>query len=329
MRQQLSFAGQSIAVRWLVWLGVILAFPIQAQNWPEHAIRYIVPFPPGGGSDVVARAIALKLTQSWGQQVVVDNRPGAATILGCDLAAKAPADGYTLLHASSSYAINPALQKKMPYESLKDHLAVTQATFQPYVLVVHPSLPVHDTRGLIALLRSKPDGIIFASPGTGSGGHLATERFMLASQTRMLHVAYRGGSPALTDLISGQVQLMFPTILAVTAQLKSGRLRSVAVSSAQRSSALPDLPTIAESGLSGFDVTSWNGVMTPAGVTPAIIAKIHRDVVIALQSAEVRDRLKADGAEAVGSTPEQFTRHIMHEMQQWARVIKSAGLTGL
>jgi len=297
-----------------------------AQQYPVRPVRFIVPFAPGGGSDVVARAIAYKLSETWGQQVVVDNRPGAATILGTDLAAKAPPDGYTLLLASASYSINPSLHKKLPYATLKDHIPVTQTAFQPYVLVVHPSVPARNVKEFLALARAKPGALNYGSPGTGSGGHLAVEHFRLVTRTNMVHVPYRGGAPALTDLIAGQVQFMFPTVLAVAPHIKTGRLRSVAVTSGKRSVALPDLPTIAESGVPGFEAVSWNGVMTPAGVPAAIISKIHRDIVQALQAHDVRDKLSADGAEPVGNTPEEFTRLIRHDVEKWATVTKAAAL---
>ncbi|HTE16667.1 MAG TPA: tripartite tricarboxylate transporter substrate binding protein [Burkholderiales bacterium] len=305
---------------------MLISTPIFAQHWPVRPVRYIVPFPPGGGSDVAARAIAVKLSEAWGQQVVVDNRPGAATLLGTDLAAKAPPDGYTLLHASASYAINPHLQKKMPYETLKDHTPVTQAAYQPYVLVTHPSVAARNVKEFIALARAKPGALNFGSPGAGSGGHLAVEHFRLASNTVMVHVPYRGGAPALTDLIAGQIQFMFPTMLAVAPHVKTGRLRSLAVTSAKRAAVLPDLPTISESGLPGFEATSWNGVMTPAGVAPAIIAKIHKDVVHALRAADVRDKLAADGAEAVGNTPQEFAQIIRNDLAKWGKVIAATGL---
>ena len=297
-----------------------------AQQYPVRPVRFIVPFAPGGGSDVVARAIAHKLSETWGQQVVVDNRPGAATILGTDLAAKAPPDGYTLLMASASYSINPYLHKHLPYETLKDHIPVTQTAFQPYLLVLHPSVPARDVKEFLALARAKPGALTFGSPGTGSGGHLAVEHFRLVTNTTMVHVPYRGGAPALTDLIAGQIQFMFPTMLAVAPHIKTGRLRSLAVTSAKRSVALPDLPTISESGVPGFEAVSWNGVMTPAGVPHAIISKIHNEIVQALKARDVRDKLAADGAEPVGNTPEEFTRLIRHELDKWGKVTRAAGL---
>jgi len=310
----------------VVLLGIAAAPGALAQNYPARPVRFIVPFAPGGGSDVVARAIALRLGETWGQQVVVDNRPGAATILGTDLAAKAAPDGYTILMASASYSINPYLQKKLPYQTLKDHVPVTQTAFQPYVLAVHPSVAAKSVKEFLALARAKPGTLNFGSPGTGSGGHLAVEHFRLVTHTDMVHIPYKGGAPALTDLIAGQIQFMFPTMLAIAPHAKSGRLRSLAVSSLKRSAAMAELPTIAESGVAGFEATSWNGVMTPAGVAPAIVDKLYRDIAQTLQTSDVRDKLAADGAEAVGSSPQEFTRMIRAEIDKWAKVTKAAGL---
>lgn len=313
-------------------MGLVLATtafctPAQAQQqYPSRTVRFIVPFAPGGGSDIVARAIAIKLAENWKQQVIIDNRPGAATILGTDLAAKAAPDGYTILLASASYSINPYLQGKLPYETLKDHIPVTQTAAQPYVLVVNPGVPAKNVKEFLALVRAKPGTLNFSSPGTGSGGHLAVEHFRYVTGTNMVHVPYKGGAPALTDLIAGQVQFMFPTVLAVAPHMTTGRLRSLAVTSARRSSALPDIPTIAESGVPGFEAVSWNGVMTPAGVPAGIISRLHKDIVQVLQSADVRDKLAADGAEPVGSTPEEFTRMIRQELDKWAKVIKAANI---
>ena len=299
----------------------------QAQGqYPSKSVRFIVPFAPGGGSDIVARAIAIKLSENWKHQVVIDNRPGAATMLGTDMAAKAAPDGYTILLASASYSINPFLQRKLPYETLKDHIPVTQTAAQPYVIVVNPGIAARNVREFIALAKSKPGTLNFSSPGTGSGGHLAVEHFRHVTGTDMVHVPYKGGAPALTDVIAGQVQFMFPTVLAVAPHMTTGRLRSLAVTSGKRSSALPDIPTVAESGVPGFEAVSWNGVMTPAGVPAAIIGKLHKDIVQVLQSPDVRDKLAADGAEPVGSTPEEFARMIRQELDKWAKVIKAAGI---
>jgi len=298
----------------------------EGASFPAKPVRFIVGFAPGGGTDVVARGVANKLTEMWKQQVAVDNRPGAATIVGTELAARAPADGYTMLLASSSYAINAAFQKKLPYDPLKDLVAVTQTAFQPYVIVVYPGIPVRSVKDLITYARANPGKLNYGSPGSGSGGHLAAELFRMVTQTEMVHVPYRGGALALTDLLGGQIQMMFPTILTVVPHIKTGGMRSLAVTSSKRSSALPDVPTVAEAALPGFEAASWNGVMVPAGTSPAIIAKLNRDIVQVLKSSDVRDMLAADGAEPMGNTPEQFAKHIRDEIKKWTKVISVAGI---
>ena len=305
--------------------GPVIGAQPGGAEYPNRPIRYVVGFAPGGGPDIVARAIAVKLSEAWGQQVVVDNRPGAGTIIGTDIVAKSPADGYTLLHASASFGINPSLQTKLPYDP-KDLVAVMQTATQPYVFVVHPTVAVKNVKEFIALAKAKPNTLNFGSPGTGSGGHLAVELFKMVTATEMVHVPYRGGAPALTDLLGGQIQFMFPTILAVVQHMKGGRLRGIAMTSAKRSVALPDLPTVAESGVPGFEVSSWNGMMAPRGTPSAILAKINRDANKALNSPEVHEKLVADGAEPVGGPPEVFAGQISRDLAKWGKVIKAAGV---
>lgn len=297
-----------------------------ADTYPSRPVRYLVGFVPGGGTDVVARGICHKLSEVWGQQVVVDNRPGASTIIATEIAAKSPRDGYTLLHVGNSFVINPALYRKLPYDTLKDFTPVAQTTFQPYVIVVHPSAAARSVEELIALARAKPGTLNYGSPGRGSGGHLATELFRVLSKTDMVHVPYRGGAPALADLLGGQIQLMFATSVAVSPHLKSGRLRSLAVTSGRRSAMLPEIPTVAESGLPGYQVSAFNGVMVPVGTPAHIVSKLNRDIVQALKSPDVIAKLAADGAEPVGSAPEAFARYIRDEVQKWAKVIAAAGI---
>jgi tripartite-type tricarboxylate transporter receptor subunit TctC len=298
----------------------------QGVPYPVRPVRLIVPFAPGGGTDVVARALALKLAEMWGQQVVVDNRGGASTIIGTELAAKSPADGYTLLMATTTLAINPSLRRKLPYDTLKHLEPVSQAAFQAYVLAVHPSVPARDVKEFIALAKARPGTLNFGSPGTGSGSHLAGELFAMLSGVRLVHVPYKGSGPALTDLLGGQIQLIFGTILSTFPHVRSGKLRALGVSSPKRSAVLPDVPSIPEGGVAGYGATSWNGVMTPAGVPKPLLAKLNADVVKALQSPEVRERLAADGGEAVGSSAEEFRAHIRSEIAMWAKVVKAAGL---
>jgi tripartite-type tricarboxylate transporter receptor subunit TctC len=297
-----------------------------ARTYPLKPVRFIVPFAPGGGVDIVARSVAYKLTEIIGQQVIVDNRGGGGTIIGTELAAHAAPDGYTLLFGSTSLAINPSLHAKLPYDTLKDLTPVTQASFQAYVLAVHPSVPAKTVKAFIALAKAKPDSLTFGSPGLGSGSHLVAEFFALSTGTKTIHVPYKGSNPAMADLIGGQIQFTYGTILSVYPHVRSGKLRALAVSSSKRSTVMPDVPTIAEAGVPRFDATSWNGVLVPAGVPRPILARIHESVARALQSPEVRERLTGDGAEPVGSTPEQFAAFIRAEMAKWGKVIKAAGL---
>ncbi|MGZ8211354.1 MAG: tripartite tricarboxylate transporter substrate binding protein [Burkholderiales bacterium] len=298
----------------------------QPQNYPTKPIRFIVPFAPGGGVDIVARAIALKLTDIVGQQIIVDNRGGGGTIIGTELGARAVPDGYTLLFGSTTLSINPSLRSKLPYDTLKDLTAVTQASFQPYVLAVHPGVAAKSVKEFIALAKANPKTLTYGSPGLGSGSHLVAEFFGLATGTQMIHVPYKGSSLAVTDLIAGQINFTYGTILAMAPHVRSGKLRGLAVSSAKRSSVMPEVPTIAEAGVPRFDATSWNGVLVPSGVPRPIVDRIHSSVVRALHTPEVRERLTGDGAEPVGSTPEEFAAFIRAEIAKWGKVIKAAGL---
>jgi tripartite-type tricarboxylate transporter receptor subunit TctC len=297
-----------------------------AQPYPARPVRLIVPFAPGGGTDIVARAIAQKLTETWGQQVVVDNRGGGGTVIGTELGAKAAADGYTLLMGTTTLAINPSVRRKLPYDTLKDFAPVTQTAFQAYVLAIHASVPAKDVKEFIALAKAKPGTLNFGSPGTGSGSHLAGELFRAMSGTDLVHVPYRGSGPALADLVGGQIQFILGTILSTLPQVRAGRLRALGVSSVKRSAVIPDVPTIAEAGVPGYSAASWNGVLVPAGVPQPILRKLNADIIKVLQSAEVRERLAGDGAESVGSSAQEFGAFIRSEIEKWAKVVKTANL---
>ena len=303
-----------------------IAFGAFAQAYPNHPIKLVVPFPAGGTTDILARAAAQKLTESLGQAVVVDNRPGAAGNIGADLVAKSTPDGYTLLMGTvGTHAINPSLYSKMPYDHIKDFVPVVLVAGVPNVLVVNPALPVNSVADLIKLAKEKPGTINFASSGSGTSIHLSGELFKTMAGVDMTHVPYKGSAPALTDLMGGQVQIMFDNLPSSLAFIKSGKLRAIAVTSMARAPALPNVPTINESGLSGFEASSWFGVLAPAGTPAAIVARINAEVNKWLQSADAREKLLAQGAEAAGGSPEQFAAFIRSESEKWAKVVKASG----
>jgi tripartite-type tricarboxylate transporter receptor subunit TctC len=313
--------------RWALGaLFACIATVASAQGYPNRTIRLVVPFPAGGTTDILAREVAQKLTEVLGQAVVVDNRPGAAGNIGSDLVAKSAPDGYTLLMGTvGTHAINPSLYSKMPYDHVKDFAPVVLVAGVPNVLVVNPALPVNSVSDLIKLAKDKPGQINFASSGSGTSIHLSGELFKTMAGIDMTHVPYKGSSPALTDLIGGQVQIMFDNLPSALPQIKGGRLRAIAVTSLKRAPVLPDIPTINESGLPGFEASSWFGVLAPAGTPAAIVARINTEVNKWLQSADAREKLLGQGAEAAGGSPEGFATHIRAESEKWAKVVKASG----
>ncbi len=313
--------------RWaLALVTACIASGAFAQAYPNHSIRLVVPFPAGGTTDILARDVAKKLTDTLGQSVVVDNRPGAGGNIGADLVAKAPPDGYTLLMGTvGTHAINPSLYAKMPYDHIKDFVPVVLVAGVPNVLVVNPSVPVNSVADLIKLAKSKPGAINFASSGSGTSIHLSGELFKTMTGVDMTHVPYKGSSPALTDLMGGQVQIMFDNLPSSLALIKSGKLRAVAVTSLKRAPALPDVPTVSESGVPGFEASSWFGILAPAGTPAPIVAKLNAEVNKWLQSPEGKEQLLAQGAEVAGGPPEQFVAHIRAETDKWAKVVKASG----
>lgn len=297
-----------------------------AQGYPNKPVRMVVPFPPGGTTDILARAVGQKLSEAWGSQVIIDNRPGAGGNIGTDIVAKAAPDGYTLLMATvGTHAINGSLYAKLPFDPVKDFAPVTLVASVPNVLVVHPSLPATSVKELIALAKSKPGELTFASSGNGTSIHLAGELFKTMTGTKMLHIPYKGSAPAITDLLGGQTNMMFDNLPSAMPHIKSGKLRALAVTSAHRSAALPDVPTIAESGIPGYEASSWFGVVAPAGTPKEIVAKINADIVRGLSAPDLKDRLSGQGAEPVGNTPEQFAAYIKTETAKWAKVVKESG----
>ncbi len=298
-----------------------------AQDYPSRPIRFIVPFPPGGGNDVMARIIGQKFTDAFAQQVVVDNRGGAGGNIGTEIAARAAPDGYTLfLGGVGSHGTNPGLQSKLPYDPVKDFAPVSQIASAALVVAANPGLPAKSVGELVKYAQSRPGQINYASSGTGSIAHLSVELFNSMAKIKLQHVPYKGTGPALTDLLGGQVQLLFNSALSMLPQIRTNRVRALAVTSAARIAPLPEVPTIAESGVPGYDATSWYGLLAPARTPRAIIDKLNAEVVKAVRAPELRDRLHNEGAMAVGNTPEQFAAFIQRELARWAKVIKEAGI---
>jgi len=298
-----------------------------AQDYPVKPIRFIAPNLPGGPTDILARIIAQKLSDSLGQPVVVENRAGAAGNIGTEVAAKSPPDGYTLLSGNvATFGANVSLYKRLGFDPVKDFAPVVLVATQPNILVVHPSLPVTSVKELIALARARPGQLNYAGSGIGAVAHLAAELFKNMTGTNIVHIAYKSAAPALIDLIAGQTQLMFATALSVQPHLQAKRLRPLAVTTPQRARAFPELPTVAEAGVRGFEATTWHGVLVPAGTPAAIVSKLNAEINRLLQLPDVRERLGALGGEIVGGTPREFAEHIQREIPRWAKVIKAAGI---
>ena len=295
-----------------------------AQSFPNKAVRLVVPFPAGGSTDIVGRTVAQKLSEMWGHPVVVDNRPGGGTTIGTDAVAKAPADGYTLLVTPAPFTINPSLLAKLPYDALAYFAPITLINTTPLVLVVNPGVPARSVKELIALAKARPGRLNFGSSGTGGSNHLAGELFNAMAGVRMVHIPYKGNAPALIDLVGGHVDLVFNGVTSALPLIKSGKLRALAVTSMQRSSALPDMPTMDEVALKGFVAVAWNGLGAPAKTPRDVIAKINADVIRIVGSPEMKERLKADGSDPVGSTSEQYAAFLRDEIAKWAKVIKFA-----
>ena len=308
----------------LLALAVTAAHAQTPSHYPSRAVRMIVPFPPGGGTDIISRTIAQKLNEAWGQPVIVDNRSGANGIIGTEMLAKSKPDGYTLGVVIANHAINPSLYSKLPYDTARDFAPITLMAQYPYILTVHPSVPAKSVREFIALAKARPGQLSYASSGNGSGPHLGMELFKSMAKIDVVHVPYKGASPANTDLLAGQVQVMFNNFLAAMPFITSHRLRVLAVTTEQRSKAMPELPTIAESGLPGFDVKSYYAMIAPAGIPADLVTRIQTDVGAALRVPAVNTRLTAEGAEPVGSTPEQLGKLLQDEIRKWSAVVREA-----
>ena len=298
----------------------------QSGAFPERPVRFVVGFTPGGPSDILARALGQKLSDSWNQPIVIENRPGAGGNIAAELVAKSAGDGYTwLLGNNSILATNQSLYRKLAYDPVKDFAPVALVAIQPNILVVNPGVPASSVRELIALAKAKPGALNYASSGSGAAAHLAGELFKAMTGVQMVHVPYKGAQPALTDLMGGRVQLMFATSASVIPYVKAGRLRALAVTTARRSTAVPKLPTVAEAGVPGFEAITWHGVVVPAATPSALVERINRDVVQALQAPDLRGRLESLGAEISTGTPRDFADYIAREIPKWAKVVKDSG----
>ena len=304
----------------------LCAAPAHAQNFPTGPIRIVVPFPPGGGTDILARLIARKMNESWGQPVIVDNRPGANGTIGAALVAKAPADGHTLLLVPSGFAVNPSVYPKLPYNSERDLAPVSHLASSPLLAVVHPSLPVKSIKDLIALAKLKPGQINYGSSGNGSPPHLATEKFKLMAGINMSHIPYKGGGPAMIDLLAGHIPIYFNAILQSLPYAKSGRLVPLAVTSAKRFPSVPEIPSIGET-VPGYDMTNWYGMLTTGGVPKDVVARLQAEISRILNQPEAKSRLSEDGAIVIASTPDEFAAFLKKEIASNAEIVKAAKMT--
>ena len=305
----------------------LAAIPViaAAQSYPAKPIRIIVPFPPGAFNDTLGRTIAAKFSDGGFGQTVVDNRPGAGSTLGADLAAKSPPDGHTLLIVAVPFAVNATLYTKLPYNTERDFAPIVFAGSTPNMLVVHPSMPVKSVPELVALAKAKPGQLTYASPGAGTSNHMSMELFKMMTKTDILHVPYKGSAPALTDLMGGHVMMIFDNTPNVLPHVKGGRVRGIAVTSLKRSALAPEMPTVDESGVPGFEVSVWFGVVGPAGMPRDIVAKLNSEINKILQMPDVRERFQAGGVEPVGGPPEKFGEHLKAEIAKWGKVVKATG----
>lgn len=315
-------------IRWtLLAIIALCAAKAFGQDYPIKPVRLIIPFAPGGSNDILGRMIGTKLAEAMGQQVVIDNRAGAGGSIGVELAAKSAPDGYTLVIGHiGTLAVNPTLYKKLPYDPIKDLQTISMLAKVANIMVVHPSLPAKSVRELIALAKAKPGMLVYGSGGNGGAGHLATEYFKLMAKIDIEHIPYKGTAPAIIDLLAGQTQLVFGGIPGIGGHIRNGRLRALGVSTSKRLTIFPEVPTVAEVGVPGYEATQWYGVLAPAGTPNWVVARLNREIVHTLQNPQIQQRLADDGSEPLASTPEEFTAFIKSETARWAPVIKAAGI---
>ncbi len=319
-----------VAAAWLVagCLPAVLALPVQAaEQYPTRPIRFIIPFPPGGGNDILGRAFAEKMGERMGQQWVSDNRGGASTIIAAEIVARAPADGYTLLlGTNSTLAVIPSLKEKIPYDPIKDYDAISLMSSSPYLLVVNPGFQAKSVKELIALAKARPGQLNYASPGFGTSNHLSFELFKSMAGVNITHVPYKGTGPMITEILGGQVPMMLASTASVRPHVLSGKMRALGISIAKRSPAMPEIPTIAESGVPGFNTASWVGLIGPRGLPPAIITRLNSDIAAVIQGGDLRDKLASQGFMPEASTPQQFAAHIKDELGRFRKLVKAAGI---
>jgi tripartite-type tricarboxylate transporter receptor subunit TctC len=316
-----------MSTRAAIFFAALLAAapPAHAQKYPERPIRMVVPFAPGGGTDIIGRIVGQGLSEALGQPVVIDNRGGAGSTLGTEIAAKSPADGYTLLFGNISLAFNATLYTRLRYDTLRDLAPVTLAAVQPNIMVIHPAIPARNLKEFIDLARANPGKYNYASAGTGSGTHLAAELLKLLTKIDIVHVPYKGTGPALTDLLGGQVNMMVSTFASALPHVKSGRMRALAVTTAKRSPATPDVPTLVEGGVPGFDYSTWYGLLAPAGTPKAVIDTLNAATHRVLRRDDIRQRLEQQGVDPVMNSPAEFTAYLKSETEKWGKVVKATG----
>jgi len=316
-----------VMVRWwlLVVCGVLgLQVPASGQNFPNKPVRWIVATPPGGGADILSRALGQKLAERWGYPVVIENRGGAGGIIGMEATARAAPDGYTMLMGTTNFTVNAAIREKLPYDTLKDFTPITLVAVQPFLFLIHPALPAKSMREFIALAKARPGQISYASTGTGGGQHMSMELLKTMTGINVVHVPYKGSAQGTVDLISGEVQATLASVLTAGEYVKAGRVRALAVTTTKRSQLFPNLPTIAEAGVPGFEFTAWFGVLTPAGVPPAIAASLHDNLIKVLALPDIKQQIAAQGADIVGSSQEEFAQRIRAEIPKWKKLIADA-----